>query len=164
MLGLLDTAFCVIGVLVSFWCSYEMAALASREGSWSAGATFLGTIAAFMFAVGVGAVWALVARVRVSETGVAYRSWRLRLIPWSSIIEIRFPIISPKSGFTPKVFIRTRDGRAHFISLGTDALKGVFNPLSGYKEEPNQTLEPTRVLGTSAAEPPRVPSTRVAHL
>ncbi len=29
---------------------------------------------------------------------------------------------------------------------------------------PNQSLEPTRVLGTSAAEPPRVPSTRVAHL
>jgi hypothetical protein len=30
--------------------------------------------------------------------------------------------------------------------------------------KPNQSLEPTRVLGTSAAEPPRVPSTRVAHL
>ena len=29
---------------------------------------------------------------------------------------------------------------------------------------PNQSLEPTRMLGTSAAEQPRVPSTRVAHL
>ena len=29
---------------------------------------------------------------------------------------------------------------------------------------PNQSLEPTRMLGTSAAEQPRVPSIRVAHL
>ena len=32
------------------------------------------------------------------------------------------------------------------------------------RTQPNQSPEPTRVLGTSAAEPPRVPSTRVAHL
>ena len=32
------------------------------------------------------------------------------------------------------------------------------------KEEPNQSQEPTSMLGTSAAEPPRVPSTLVAHL
>jgi hypothetical protein len=32
------------------------------------------------------------------------------------------------------------------------------------KKKPNQSLEPTSMLGTSAAEPPRVPSTLVAHL
>jgi hypothetical protein len=31
-------------------------------------------------------------------------------------------------------------------------------------QEPNQSLEPTSVLGTSAAEQPLVPSTLVAHL
>ena len=32
------------------------------------------------------------------------------------------------------------------------------------EEEPNQSPEPTRMLGTSPAEQARVPSTRVAHL
>jgi hypothetical protein len=32
------------------------------------------------------------------------------------------------------------------------------------KEESTQSLEPTSVLGTSAAEQPLVPSTLVAHL
>jgi hypothetical protein len=37
-----------------------------------------------------------------------------------------------------------------------------FGKSARWKEEPNQSLEPTSVLSTSAAEQPLVPSTLVA--
>jgi hypothetical protein len=54
--------------------------------------------------------------------------------------------------------------------LQTQILKAVAGELRSAtpkrrkRKRPNQAPEPTRVLGTSAAEQPLVPSTRVAHL
>ncbi len=135
MLGPFDTILCVLGVPVSFLCTYEVAALAGKENAWSAVALFLSAIALFMFAVGVGGLWGMVARVYISEAGISYRTWRLHHIPWHAVTEVRFPIIVPQAGFTPRVFIRTRQGKTHLIPAGADDLRGFFNPLAGYKEK-----------------------------
>ena len=49
-------------------------------------------------------------------------------------------------------------------AVGVRGAEKEAGAVSAVETRPNQSLEPTRVLGTSAAEPPRVPSTRVAHL
>jgi hypothetical protein len=48
--------------------------------------------------------------------------------------------------------------------LTSSSAKTLKKFIAGLKEEPNQSLEPTAMLGTSAAEQPLVPSTAVAHL
>ena len=49
-------------------------------------------------------------------------------------------------------------------SVGKRLTAAIWFEDSATRRTPNQSLEPTSVLGTSAAEQPLVPSTLVAHL
>ena len=66
--------------------------------------------------------------------------------------------------FQSVVGVRSVKSRAWTFRLVEKARIGKDGAASAVETRPNQSLEPTSMLGTSAAEPPRVPSTLVAHL
>lgn len=73
--------------------------------------------------------------------------------------------ISHQDGTDEALYIVTRVGHACiWISVGFSLAVIAAAEFSREKQTPNQPPEPTGMLGTSAAEPPRVPSTPVAHL
>jgi hypothetical protein len=59
---------------------------------------------------------------------------------------------------------RFSDVYCRSMNVGFTTSKRWFTVSKSKAQKPNQALQPTRMLSTSAAEPPRVPSTRVADL
>ena len=99
-----------------------------------------------------------------------YHRLDLRIIGPASKESRFFSIFLPMTDWPDVRFVTP--GRMVSLRLKVDDLEAPEPPLfSTYslaelqmKRRPNQALQPTRMLGTSAAEQPRVPSTRVADL
>lgn len=134
LLGTLDLLFLLVFIPVSGMCVAWLMPVLKRETEFLSGFIFIGIIAVAMTLAGLAGIIGLFSKIQVSEFGIRYRFIRTHSIDWESITELRFIGVSVKTGFSQKIFIRTRNKKIHFIPLASDTLIGYFSGIGNYKE------------------------------